>query len=494
MEESGLSVIYRKTYELGKDVIVEFKSKKRKIKVEYENCKTPNDYISKGIDAEIIGESFTELNKAIGKSKGALDKLEQIDELFELEEEEEWFQNPGGIPGNVLKMLPRFLLIPVDSSSMELSGSGNGVLSKTLAELFETVRESSDHFKEAQVHLNNLAKELDPADNSSEFGKMMIDLNSVLSSVFPESKLHASTNLSDPTNLKPSFLVEMSSNIRTSIDNQGTGMIRAAVFGMLRYRQKWLSQREDEHNRSLIICFEEPEIYLHPSAANQMRDAIYELSKNSSQIIASTHSPYLIDISRKPNQVLNRLYNCGNHVECDTFSVTEKFKALQDNDQQYVKMVLKIDNYVSRIFFTNHVIIIEGDTEDILFKESLKRIDRAKFLKIVSNFEIIKARGKAAIIGLVKYLISMGIKPIVVHDKDENEPNAFKFNQPIRDALGNNGKIIMMNNCVEDEIGYNATYEKPFKAYQVADSWGDNWEDVPLKWRNKLHEIFDSYL
>ncbi|WP_316799509.1 AAA family ATPase [Pedobacter frigidisoli] len=494
IEESGLSVIYRKTYELGKDVIIEFKSKKRSIKVEYQTCKTPKDYISKGIDSKIIEEIFPELDKAVGKSKAALDKLEQIDELFELGEEEEWFQNPGGIPGNVLKMLPRFLLIPVDSSSMELSGSGSGVLSKTLGELFETVRESSDHFKEAQVHLNNLAKELDPADDNSEFGKMMIDLNSVLSSVFPDSMLHASTNLSDPTSLKPSFLVEMSSNIRTSIDNQGTGMIRAAVFGMLRYRQKWLSKREDEHNRSLIICFEEPEIYLHPSAANQMRDAIYELSKNSSQIIASTHSPYLIDISRKPNQVLNRLYNCGNHVECDTFSVTEKFKALQDNDQQYVKMVLKIDNYVSRIFFTNHVIIIEGDTEDILLKESLKRVDRAKFLKIVSNFEIIKARGKAAIIGLVKYLISMGIRPIVVHDKDENEPNAFKFNQPIKDALGNDGKIIMMHNCVEDEIGYNATYEKPFKAYQVTDSWGDNWEDIPLKWREKLHEIFDGYL
>ena len=494
LEETGLSVIYKKTYELGKDVIIEFKSKKRKVKAEYETCKTPNDYIAKGIDQVIIKEFFTELDKNIGKSKGALEKLEQIDELFELEDEEEWFQNPGGIPGNVLKMLPRFLLIPVDSSSMELSGSGNGVLSKTLGELFETVRESSDHFKEAQIHLNNLAKELDPSDNDSEFGKMMIDLNSVLSSVFPDSKLHASTNLSDPTSLKPSFLVEMSSNIRTSIENQGTGMIRAAVFGMLRYRQKWLSQREDEHNRSLIICFEEPEIYLHPSAANQMRDAIYELSKNSSQIIASTHSPYLIDISRKPNQVLNRLYNCGNHVECDTFSVTEKFKALQDDDQQYVKMVLKIDNYVSRIFFTNHVIIIEGDTEDILIKESLKRIDKAKFLKIVSNFEIIKARGKAAIIGLVKYLISMGIKPIVVHDKDENEPNAFKFNQFIENALGDNGKIIMMNNCVEDEIGYSATYEKPFKAYQIANSWGESWEDIPLKWREKLLEIFEGYL
>ncbi|MCZ5656791.1 AAA family ATPase [Escherichia coli] len=36
--------------------------------------------------------------------------------------------------------------------------------------------------------------------------------------------------------------------------------------------------KDDAATRSLIIGFEEPEIYLHPSAANQMRDLIYELS------------------------------------------------------------------------------------------------------------------------------------------------------------------------------------------------------------------------
>ena len=201
-------------------------------------------------------------------------------------------------------------------------------------------------------------------------------------------------------------------------------------------RQKWLSQKEDEHARSLIICFEEPEIYLHPSAANQMREAIYDLSTSNSQIVSSTHSPYLIDISRKPRQVLNRLYNSGNHVDCDSFSVTEKFKLLQVEDKDYVKMLLKIDSHIARIFFANNVVVIEGDTEDILIRESLKRLPKKDYLKILSNFEVVKARGKAAIIGLAKYLVSLGINPIVVHDRDEGKENAVKFNQPILDAVG----------------------------------------------------------
>lgn len=492
--DSGLSVIYRKTYELGKDVVIEFKSKTRTIKEVYKDCKKAQDYIDKGLSTDIISEYFEDLNANIGKSKGALEKLELIDDIWDISDDEVWFQNPGGIPGNVLKMLPRFLLIPVDVGIQEIQGSGNGVLSTTLGELFQTVRENSENFKNAQIHLNELAKELDPQDQESEFGKMMNDLNNVLSTVFPDSKLHASTSLSDPSSLKPSFNVEMSSNIKTSVDNQGTGMVRAAVFGMLRYRQQWLSKKEDEHARSLIICFEEPETYLHPSAANQMREAIYELSSSSSQIIASTHSPYIIDLSRKPKQVLNRLYYSANHVECDTFSVSEKFKELQGDDKSYVKMILKIDNYVSRIFFTKKVVIIEGDTEDILIREAIKKLERKKYFKILSDFEIVKARGKAAIIGLVKYLTSMGINPIVVHDLDANEPNALKYNEPISQALNGMGKIVNMNNNVEDELGYVATYEKPFKAYQQTLNWGETWEELPENWRNKMSEIFEDYL
>ena len=404
-DETGLSVTYRKTFNLGQDVIIEFKSKVRELNKDFEKCKTPQDFIDAGIDSQLVEELFSDLNKPVGKSKGAMEKLESMDDIWVLKEEEEWFQNPGGIPGNVLKMLPRFLLIPVDTAINEIQGSGSGVLGKTLSELFDTVRESSDNFKSAQEYLDKLAEELDPSDDDSEFGKMMIELNNVLGSVFPDSKLHASTDLSDPTKvLKPSFNVEMSSNIRTPVQNQGTGMVRAAVFGMLRFRQKWLSKKEDETARSLIICFEEPEIYLHPSAANQMRDAIYDLSSSNSQIVASTQSPYIIDISKKPKQVLNRLRENGYSIVGESFSVTDSFINLQGEDKSYVKMLLKIDDYIARAFFTNNIVIVEGDTEDILIRETLSRLPKDKYLNLVSNFEVIKARGKAAIIGLVKYL------------------------------------------------------------------------------------------
>jgi len=137
---------------------------------------------------------------------------------------------------------------------------------------------------------------------------------------------------------------------------------------------------------------------------------------------------------------------------------------------------------------------VEGDTEDILIRETLTRLDRDINLKIKANVEVVKARGKSAIIGLVKYLISLGIKPIVVHDRDQGVPGAEVFNEPLRKIVGSNGRIVMMKENVEDELGYVASYDKPYKAYLQTKSWGDSWIEIPEPWRKKIKEIFGDYL
>lgn len=496
VSDSGLSVTYRKTFTLGKDVVIEFRSKEREIRLEFAGFKTGQDLIDKGASAAEVQEIFPDLGGKIGSSKGALEKLEQLDAIWDTKDTETWFQNPGGIPGVVLKMLPRFLLIPADTSVTEIEGTSTGVLGKTLNELFEDVRSASENYAQAQQYLDKLAHELDPEDSGSEFGKMITELNTVLASVFPDSQLHATASLSDPKSaLKPSFNVEMSSNVRTAVSHQGSGMIRAAAFGMLRFRQKWLSKREDEHVRSLIVCFEEPEIYLHPSAANQMRDTIYELSGHESQIVATTHSPFIIDLSRKPKQVLNSLRCVKEGVVSSPFNVTNAYHALEDDAKAHVKMLLRVDDHVARVFFTKYIVIIEGDTEEVVIKETLKRLPKERYLKVVSDFEIVKARGKASIIGLVKYLVAMGITPIVVHDHDGDVAGAEVFNQPIADALAGTGKVIQMHENIEDEMGYPApASEKPFKAYQETNKWGDDWAGIPAAWKEKMAEIFGDYV
>ncbi len=493
-DETGLCIFYRKTYKFGSDVLVELKTKKRILKTEFTSCETPQDFIDNGVSEDLINELFDNPTKKISAVQAR--KLEEINEIWDLGEEEEWFTNPGGIPGVVLNKLPRFLLIPANTSISEIGGGSTSVLGKTMVELFQEVRRVSPNYKEAQIHLDKLAKELDPQNTDSEFGKMMEELNEILSSVFPDSKIHATADLNDPDKvLKPTFNVEMSSNVRTPVENQGAGMIRATAFGILRYRQKWLSQQDATEKRNLLVCFEEPEIYLCPSAANQMRDTIYDLSDSESQIIATTHSPNMIDLSRKPKQVLNRFYLASSDINIEPFNITKAFNELIDDDKDYVKMLLRVDDYVARVFFTKKVIIVEGDTEEIVIKESLKRLPEDTYLKIVSDFEIIKARGKASIIGLVKYLVSMSINPIVVHDRDLGIEGAEKFNEPIANAVNGNGKIIQMHECLENILGYDPpSREKPYTAYKHTITWGGDWNSIPADWKAKMKDIFEGYI
>lgn len=226
-----------------------------------------------------------------------------------------------------------------------------------------------------------------------------------------------------------------------------------------------------------------------------MRDLIYELSGGTSQIVATTHSPYLIDLARRPRQVLNRFHYEQCHSKIHAFSVSDKFRELQGNDKDQVKMLIKLDDHVSRIFFTRKVIVVEGDTEEVLIKEAIRRMNPELRAKVLSGSEIVKARGKAAIIGLVKYLNALNINYYVIHDRDLGTAGAEIFNQPIADAVGDRERVTMLHECVEDLIGYPApTAEKPFKAYKETLNWDENWDGVPQALRNVMAKAFSPLI
>lgn len=481
----GYSFIYR--VRLGEDgkthremrLFFTFKS-------DYDGCEKPQDFIDHGVDASVF--DGMDLNKKIKKE--ALPSLyEAHNELFARDEDGDWFENPGGIANVVLSKLPEFLQIGTSVETGEIE-SKSGALQTVLNHLFTSVRDHSENYKKAYVALQELAKEMDPKDQETEFGKMMNELNHVVESVFPRSQINVGANLSNADVLKPTFDVTMRSNIETSVTLQGTGMIRSAIFALLRY----VKRREaiDSPERGLLIGFEEPELFLHPNAANNMRNIIYELAGGASQVICTTHSPYMIDISRNEKLVLNS-YKITDHdySEINCFNHSEEFNKLQEDDQTRVKMVQKVDDYVSRVFFARKVILVEGDTEDIVFKRTIEVMPEKARKAISDQYQVIKAVGKATMISLIKYLKAMNVDLFVCHDRDQGTAGAEVMNAPILEALGGDeSKRLMMQECVEDELGYDApSHDKPFKAYEHVKNWLV-WDDVPDNWKSKMRRVF----
>lgn len=471
----------------------EIQMHQQSLKPEFVNCKKWQDFIDNGASAEVFAE-VEDLNKSLA-AKDRKDIEDKYPSLYNVEDTIEWFENPGGIPANVLSKLPRYLKIKADVLAEEMDAAKSGTLHQLLTFMFNDVRDRSDHYQRAKEELLALSKEMDPTDDDGAFGMLMKDLNRVVDDVFPKASINVETNLTKAESLKPIFDVSMSSNVMTDIHHQGTGLIRSAVFALLRFHKQRTENIGEIDERGLIIGFEEPELFLHPNAAENMRRVIYELADVNSQIVATTHSPYMIDLSQKPKQVLNS-YTIGDRdfSKIVAFNLTEAFKKIQEEDKTRVKMMQKIDDYVARVFFAQKVIIVEGDTEDIVFKKTINVMPEDVRKDISARYQIIKATGKATMISFIKYLKALNVDLFVVHDEDSQTPGAVVMNAPILAALDNNAaKRLMMHNCIEDELGYQPpTSDKPFKAYNYVKNWL-SWADVPENWRNKMKIVFSEF-
>lgn len=480
---------YRLRLDEANKVHREMQLKRVVLKPQYVACKNLQEIINLGVDAALFeGE---DLNKKItAKDQSAWE--EKYPELYDVLNDSEWLENPGGIAQNVLSRLPKFLKIKADVLSGEMSEK-SGTLFDLLNIIFEELRESSDHYKKAKAELEALQKEMNPNDSDSLFGQLMCDLNKAVDTVFPMSAINVSTDLSKPESLKPSYGIQISSNVTTSVDLQGTGLVRSAVFALLRFNQQ--RQLKQESHLGMIVGFEEPELFLHPNASENMRQLIYQLSSSNCQIAATTHSPYMIDLAQDSLQVLNS-YSVINHHYSSivAFNLTGGFKSIAEDDKQRVKMVQKIDDYVSRVFFARKSVIVEGDTEDIVFKKTISLMPESVRKQIQSDYQIVMARGKATMISFVRYLKALNVDVFVVHDEDSGVSGAEKMNQPILDSLdGDANKRLMMHNCIEEELGYNApSYDKPYKAYEFVSQW-EKWDDVPERWKEVMKKVFHEF-
>ena len=233
-DNGELIIKYRKTFNKGNTKpIIEMLQNVRSLK--FAKPKKWSDFISDSISQELIVSWGKDLdNKPIDQ------ELDEYNELWDIDNSQtSWIVNPGGIPQVVSSKLPEILIIPAEDKTEELESKG--ALSKILDALFKDVRNKSENFKQAETFLNKLSEELDPSDQSSDFGKLMSSLNNILDSVFPESLIMAKADLSKADDsIKAIFNINMKSNIITPISHQGTGAIRSAVFGLLLFRQQKL--------------------------------------------------------------------------------------------------------------------------------------------------------------------------------------------------------------------------------------------------------------
>lgn len=302
------------------------------------------------------------------------------------------------------------------------------------------------------------------------------------------------------------FLVD--DEIETSLQYQGSGVQRALAFAMLESNAEVESSVSGEH-RTVIVLYEEPELYIHPHLMRRLKSTLQKRSESSKwQVICSTHSPFLINLADKPESLKVIKRGDGNkrvvhQIQGDIF----------ENDGEYdertiLRAALDFHPTVCESLFAKRVVIVEGDTEVAVFSMVG---ELAQKLGIEGSLDkdatVVSAGGKWTIPALARVLNALDIDYRVIHDTDRkslsdndlkelSSIHPFKANEKIA-KIATSAKVFLVDDTFEHVLwdqGQNEVVkatDKPFNSWKRVRDYINGKQDLTEKCESTLKEIIE---
>lgn len=315
----------------------------------------------------------------------------------------------GGIDTILQKYAPQPIFINAISTPEELETQINEIITKEHIKKLETNHKAK--YELITNELNALKEEIAKSDDISQINSKM---NTMFSKIFPQLEVEVysvpDSGIDITKTLKATHGFKVKDKTvdleHCDLKRNGHGVIRQAFFSYLSTSKVNL----DSVRKDYLILFEEPELYLHPNAVFALRKQLYELAKDSPfQILCATHSSLMVDTA-EPHASLVRLVK-DEEAMSRTYQV--KFNLFEGEDKRKLQMINKFNPHICEAFYADEVILVEGDTEAIIYRELIGRLygnERGIF--------VLNTGSKTNMVFYQKILTHFGIKHIVVHDVD----------------------------------------------------------------------------
>lgn len=165
-----------------------------------------------------------------------------------------------------------------------------------------------------------------------------------------------------------------------------------------------------------LLLIDEPENALHPMAARAAQRHLYKLAESPDwQVIMTTHSPHFVNPFEDHTTIV-RLERAGEGDGAPVAPKTYRSDLIEfeGDDKARLQALQHIDPSFSEVFFGSFPVLVEGDTEHAAFMSSILERDHA----LMDVVTVIRARGKAILVPLVKVLTHFKIDFSIVHDAD----------------------------------------------------------------------------
>ena len=335
-----------------------------------------------------------------------------------------------GLPSNVVAWLPQIhILKAITDYSREIEKrSTSTIFRKLMADLFERMLQSDPKYLEILNSLKSIHALLNRTPDVPGNRMSSIDLVENTLTVFLRNLMPSVQQVSMAVSLgelKDMFSagVELKINdgVETGVLLKGDGLQRCLVFSLLhsliqieRMEPIGSTSSPMTEHKSIILCIEEPELYIHPQLCKLFYDVMVEFSKND-QVIYTTLSPLFIDayecgnisIVRKVNEVV------GTEVRPHD---PQKLAGLKDD--QVFKCLARLNTTVNEMFFARKVLLVEGPEDEIAVVAVLLEEGKIKNRVEEIGWSIVNTGGKGNIKSFQRILNSFAIPYTVLHDSD----------------------------------------------------------------------------
>jgi len=177
-------------------------------------------------------------------------------------------------------------------------------------------------------------------------------------------KLKSNIKVCGTTSSEYVRLREMLEKLDVSLDVEGKPGLGSNNILFIACELLLLAQEKEGNNMLLI---EEPEAHLHPQRQLKMMKFLQEQSKEKFiQIIVTTHSPNLASTIKLNNIVMIH--------DRHAFSMKEGVTELDKSDYRFLERFLDVTK--ANLFFAKGVMVVEGDSENILLPTLAKLLGR----------------------------------------------------------------------------------------------------------------------
>jgi predicted ATP-dependent endonuclease of OLD family len=276
----------------------------------------------------------------------------------------DWVSNPGGIDVAIKNLFPEPIQIKAMDNAEEDVGKfkTTTTIGKLIKEIITPIEKK--YSGEVADAMNKVSAIFgaDGEARAEELSAFDRAANEKLGALFPDVNI----KLDIPTPKVDDFfksgtikVYERAGDEGKDIRSMGTGAQRSIQMALIRQLAEAKQGEGDGPTRTLLLI-DEPELYLHPQAIEQVRAALKALSKEGYQVLFSTHSPIMVTQKDVHAAILVR--KCEEKGTYCRKRIEDAVNEVIKETPKQLEMIFELGNS-SQILFSERVILAEGKTE-----------------------------------------------------------------------------------------------------------------------------------